>query len=382
MKYIYMFDINEVLIDRYPALVANSIKQIPNSKIKFVFLYTENYYSKSKPKNIPIGSEVYYRNNINAQFLNSLTKKFPPIAFVCVGLRIPDIYLCYYFNNKNVKTYMIQHGIFTDKLERLNPFSFVIKRYSTIIKVLRNIYSLSKLSKDSFFGLFYDFYQIHFKNEMNLKDSRFFRKDFISNIAFIHDKSWNKYYTQKYGYDSKQFVYTGNPDFELVENLLESDFLNNSVCYICQSFVEDGRYSKDKYLNFLKDLKHNLNGKKIHLKLHPRSDLKLYESFTDKNFTISNDLINCPSYIGHYSSLIKIPFLLGRKVVVWNLDDHTTPSEFNNFATLSTNDWVSLQGYLNKKNTNEFKISSEMNSFLNSRKTPINIIANFINKNL
>lgn len=384
MRYIYIFDINEVLIDRYPAAVAKSIKEITNNddEIDFIFLYTENYYSKSKPQNLPLNSKVYYKKNINTRFLNSLTEKFPPVAFVGIGLRIPDLYLFTYFNKKNIKTYMIQHGIFTAKLERLNPLSFAVKRYSTIIKSLRYIYSLSKLTKLPFFNLFYDFYQIHFKNELNLIDSKLFNFFFISSIAFIYDKSWDKHYIQRFGYNTEQFVYIGNPDYDLARNLLKLIFQDDSICYICQSMVEDGRYNKDKYLYFLKELKFNLKGRKLHLKLHPRSDLKLYESFIDENFTISNDLINCSTYIGHYSSLIKVPFLLGRKVILWELDGHSIPKEFLEFSSIKINDWKFFKGYVNKINSSEFKIHSEMNNHLNNINNPISIISNFIKNNI
>ena len=41
-KYYYFYDLNEVLIDRYPAKIANKIKDL-DSKSNFIFIYSEKY---------------------------------------------------------------------------------------------------------------------------------------------------------------------------------------------------------------------------------------------------------------------------------------------------------------------------------------------------
>ena len=40
-RYYYFYDLNEVLIDRYPSKIANEIKKIEFNS-RFVFIYSEN----------------------------------------------------------------------------------------------------------------------------------------------------------------------------------------------------------------------------------------------------------------------------------------------------------------------------------------------------
>jgi hypothetical protein len=277
---------------------------------------------------------------------------------------------------------MIQHGLFTSKLERVNPILFLLKRYSSIIRIFQYIYSISKILNTPFFKILLDSYYVHFQNKKKPVESKYYFKFLISKKAFIFDKSWNEYYSKSYGYAEEQFVYIGNPDYNLAQGLLKRKFEKNTVCYISQSMVEDGRYVKEKFLKFLSELKSNLSDYKIHIKLHPRSDIKLYKKFIDKSFSVSNDLINCSTYIGHYSSLIKIPFLLGRKVIIWELSDHFTPPEFDQYSNKKTSNWGELRLNIVDSNEDQFIISNEMSKFLVLKTKPTGIISNHIlNKN-
>ena len=62
-KYYYFYDLNEVLIDRYPAKIANKIKCL-DSKSNFIFIYSEKY-NEGEPTKIPLGSKTYYIPNLS-----------------------------------------------------------------------------------------------------------------------------------------------------------------------------------------------------------------------------------------------------------------------------------------------------------------------------
>ena len=53
----------------------------------------------------------------------------------------------------------------------------------------------------------------------------------------------------KYGYNIKNLIYIGNPDLMLLKEV-DINKQENSVCYICQSLVEDGRLEKNIYQDF------------------------------------------------------------------------------------------------------------------------------------
>ena len=51
----------------------------------------------------------------------------------------------------------------------------------------------------------------------------------------------------------EQLIYIGNPDLLLLKNV-DISRKETSICYLCQSLVEDGRLEKDKYINLHKKL--------------------------------------------------------------------------------------------------------------------------------
>ena len=62
-QYYYFYDLNEVLIDRYPARIANKIRELdPNSN--FIFIYSEKY-NGNEPKKTPKGSKSYFIPSLN-----------------------------------------------------------------------------------------------------------------------------------------------------------------------------------------------------------------------------------------------------------------------------------------------------------------------------
>ena len=138
-EYIYIFDLNEILLDRYPASIAKSIQEITNKKLKFIFLFCEVYDAEiARPKKLPPNSTVIFERLFNQEILERYVQKYPPAAFVTIGLRIPDIFLLGYFNRFGVKTYMVQHGIFTNHLQRISIFKFSCSKYFWFTVVISN----------------------------------------------------------------------------------------------------------------------------------------------------------------------------------------------------------------------------------------------------
>ena len=56
-EYIYFFDLNQILLDRYPAKISTLINENKSNNFKFLFLYTEIYGGENtQPLKLPEGS--------------------------------------------------------------------------------------------------------------------------------------------------------------------------------------------------------------------------------------------------------------------------------------------------------------------------------------
>lgn len=383
IKYIYFFDLNEILLDRYPASIARSLNKFTNKRIEFIFFYCEKYNKKiGKPINLPSNSIVVFEKSFNKQTIEKYILKYPPAVFITIGLRIPDIFLLGYFNRISVKTYMVQHGIFTNHLQRISIFRLIIAKASKFFQYLRYSYEISKIANVKFIRLLKELFQFYFQGKKDFPELETIKNsNLISEVAFIFDKSWENYYQPKYGYGKSSFKYIGNPDYQLITNF-DTTPIEDSVCYICQSLVEDGRYLKENYIEFLNSLKETFRGEKLYLKLHPRSKLELYEEFESENFILTNEFINCHTYIGHYSSLIELSYQLGRNVILWKLKDHDIPENFKQYASIISNDWEEILSFLRKAKKESFKSKPEIENYLKEGLTPIEKISKTIIKDL
>ena len=379
-KNIYFYDRYQVLLDRYPALIANEIKRIgskSNNKFNFIFIFSDYSQDDVTPKITPIKSNIHYIPYLNINSLNKLTKKHPPHAFICIGLRIPDILLISYFKKLRVKTYMVQHGLFIKHLTRISFLKHFASKFSHFIKYFIYSFHLAKLNQKPFLLILNDLFTFFIKGKGKFIDLHSAKVlNLISDKVFAFDKNWDNYY-QNYGYSRNQFLYFGNPDYSLAKDMLNNP-IEDSICYICQSLVEDGRYLKKDYLDFLKDLSENLSGRKVYLKLHPRSDLKLYETFENENFILTRDLKNCTTFLGHYSSLIEVSYQLGRNNILWDLKNHTIPLSYIEYSDYITNDFSDLKRYLKDNIRTEFTIKTEMKEFLDTNCKPYLNIAKHV----
>jgi len=382
-KYIFFFDLNEVLLDRYPAKIAKYLAETLPFNIGFVFLYSEKYVNaKSKPKRLPKDSTIIYCKNFTVNKMNSIIDKYPPIAFITIGLRIPDIFLLGYFNKINVRTYMVQHGIFIDHLSRIPLYKLIKDKSSKFIQYLGYAFQISKFSEKSFFQLVKDLYKFYFSGTKNFSDCiSLNNSNLISQKAFIFDATWIPYYSEKYNYKSENCIVFGNPDHELISNF-ELEKTEKSICYICQSLVEDGRYLKADYINFLTEMKSNLKDFKIYVKLHPRSKLELYNHIFDENFIRTTEFKNCKIYMGHYSSLLELGHKLQRSVILWDLEKHEIPNNFLKYATLVSCNWHEVKTYIEKIFNNPSKVESAQLEEKKIGISPFQRISNYLLEDL
>jgi hypothetical protein len=351
-KYHYFFDLNEILIDRYPAKISKEI--LINDKLaKFVFIYSEKY-GPDEPKNIPKGSKIIYMPLITEKTLYKIFDLYKPISITTIAHRIPDLLVTFLSNKKNIPTHTVQHGIWSDKIERISVLSALVSKFSKIKFYLINAYSLSKAMKINYIKSVFDAYRFFYKDNKKITEIKSLSNKYLrSKIVFAFDSSWNEYYLKKFNYKLNQIVYIGNPDLLLL-NDKSLNKIENSVCYICQSLVEDGRYLFNDFQLFLSIIKSNIaEFKKVYIKLHPRTKIENYMILKNhKNIIFTNDFPICSHYIGHYSSLLLIARKVSSNVLIWELNNHYIPKNFHEYASVKTNSVDVLKNFISTENKN------------------------------
>jgi hypothetical protein len=359
-KYFYFFDINEVLIDRYPAKIAKDLSN--NFGIKnFIFIYSEKY-DYGEPKNLPDGGKSFYIKNITKKKIENLFLSFPPYSLTTIAQRIPDMLMISIFNINNLPTFTVQHGLWSDSIVRLAVIPQIISKFSKFKVFGRYAFEICKIHKFPFFSTLLEMYKFFYVDKSSIKATKYLKSDDLRpKKVFAFDKSWDNYYINKFGYSKKDIIYIGNPDFLAIK---EKDITQkeDAVCYICQSLVEDGRYLLSDYQDFLKVLKQTIVGKKkLYMKLHPRSRMENYKILEEcDDVVFLNEFPICDFYIGHYTSLLAVSEQVSKNILIWELKGHYTPEYFKEFGSVITDNPLDITKFINYKYKSENSKSTEI----------------------
>jgi len=380
-QYYYFYDLNEVLIDRYPAQIASLIAA-SSGKNNFIFIYSEKY-NDSVPHNIPDGCKSFYIPSLAKKSIEKIISQYPPLALITIAQRIPDIWMLTLFNHLGYATFIVQHGLWSDRLERVSLIPLLMGKFTKFIKYLYHVLSITNLNNLSLFKTLYEFYLFLLKENINIPDtSQLHGKMLRAKKAFIFDESWNDYYIKKYGYHAEDLIYIGNPDFLLAKN---KDLANkeDAVCYLCQSLVEDGRFVSTEYERFLGILNDYVATiKKLYIKLHPRSRPEIYKILKNNpNVIFTNDLPICKYYIAHYTGLLATVAQISDDILIWKFPDHHTPEYFFQFGSIVTDNPKDLSAFITgqyikqKQIYNKKLTAEELRSF-----NPLKIISDTLLK--
>ncbi len=375
IKYFYFYDLNEVLIDRYPAKIAEKLSNY-SSEFNFIFIFSEKYRN-GIPLKIPEKSRFYYLPGLSKSKLNELIAKYPPEALITIAQRIPDMWMLTYFNNHGYKTYLVQHGLWSDKLVRISLMKLLLKKFYKFLNYSKYVVSICRINDLSKFRTFYELYRFLLKEDIDIPETTQLHNDKIrAQKSFVFDDSWDNYYIIKYGYKKENLIYIGNPDFLLLKKLDRKN-KEDAVCYLCQSLVEDGRFEKQEYQRFLKDIKQIALHKKLYIKLHPRSKIEIYNDLENiNNIEFTEDLPVCKYYIGHYTGLLATVAHISDDILIWNFPDHHVPEYFFQFGNIITNKVEDLHKFIfdnykkSKQSYNKKLSESEILAY-----DPIDIIA-------
>ena len=312
---------------------------------------------------------------IDKNEVTNYVRKHPPICFLSFSFRIPDVYWTLFFNNLSVPTYQVQHGLYVDNYKR--SMTFLLVEIKRVFSYLHYLIRISKLVENQIQTL-----GSLIKKDVNISinNSEIDEKIRSKNLI-IWGEYWKDWFKNQHGYtDSTLFHICGSFDFALLnspDNLIEDD--ENSITYICQTLVEDGRLSEKYFEVFISNLSDLIerSDQTIYIKYHPRSDKRLYSNLGGyKNVVFTKKYPFSNVYIGHYSSLLTVGSHMRKDIIFVEFPGHPTPTAFQHMTKniIQYNDTISMLDL--KKN------DIDPNYYYEYREDPFGEVARFITSDL
>ncbi len=289
--------------------------------------------------------DYFKKNKIDVVFIN--------------GQRIADDRVIFAAKKLGIKTFMVQHGMYIPFLKR--DVKFFTSKVKKALSYLYYTIDISRqYKKDIFLPIKYFKVYVLGENQINAKiDRAFMNVDHV----FVYGDYWKNFHVSQFGYQLSEQVTIGTPDLFDLDDIAKKP-LDDSICYIAQTLVEDGRLERKKQLKFFKSLVDFsiLEGKELIVKMHPRADTSLYENTSDNVKFVFDEFPYCKTYIGHYSTLLaKSMSLNNTRTIIFEYEGHPTPHYFVESSVGTIKSTSELKGVFKKPLLNSSPIESYFN---------------------
>lgn len=344
---ILFYDIVPTNIIRFFKDLVLELKE-ENIENRFFFLYehddgksikdvqSEYFFSQKigycQFKDINWFSHYMIENSIDVLFIN--------------GQRIADDRVVLAAKQNNVKTYMLQHGMYIPFLKR--DSAFFLSKIRKTISYLYYAFDIGVHSGKNW-SIVFDYIKSYIFGA-NQVDIDIDRSQLNVDHVFVYSQYWKDFHSKQFGYPHAKQSVVGTPDLRTMDLFLKTPAKPNEVCYIAQTLVEDGRLERtdqEAFFEKLVEATKNLNFS-LKVKLHPRSDLTLYKWKEASHVEIlEHDLPVSGVYIGHYSTLLAKPMMKKDiKVIIFEYENHPTPIYFKECSSQVINDIMKIQSSL------------------------------------
>lgn len=234
-----------------------------------------------------------------------------PDIVVLFSHRVPDLILIAACRDLDVPTVMVQHGIYVDM--DYGPGAFFSE------KALRYLRLMPELAKESDLPLARLLRPWDLQQHSDRADH-----------ALVYGAGYVAYFGEHYGYSPDDCTVVGYPDYDG----WEPGEPESGVCYIAQSVVEDGRVARSQFEDFVRILCEIAERTALSVKLHPRSDLSLYEPLSDLSVPMvrHRELPLRRIYISHSTTLLAKAFRISPHVLLWGFPNVAVPAFFREWA--------------------------------------------------
>lgn len=326
-KVYIFFDVTSSNINRIVLPIANRLAASKDNKV-IVLL-----------ENLVVKREVHLNEfNENISFLSfrdlpDTVLRIKEKYFVNFGYRIADLYFTFKFKKLGFKALQIQHGMYQDFLKRsfLGYFSnmkkkiFYIQCIGFLFSRFNLVLALYLMNKDLLKS---------YKINDYIRRNRSKLHNVHSDKLFIWGEKWKDWFIENQFYDNSiESIVIGNPDYHKFIKT-DSEMKKTKVCYIAQTFCEDGRLQKSEYLKYIRAISGKFN-KNLYVKLHPRSNKGLYKDVLKNGGEIDYDFPISNTYIGHYSSVLALAFNMTKSsVYLLEINNEIIPKYFEENADI------------------------------------------------
>ena len=260
-------------------------------------------------------------------------KKINPDVLVIFAHRIPDLAVMLVAQEMGIKVVYFQHGLYVPFMKR-NLVFFMDQLVKTLAYASAAIL-ISKRHDKSWFRGFSALMSVFLLGSKRLSTC-FTSGPIVADLALVYGDYWADFHEVEYGYDPTAITVVGAPDLMGVDFTSPSEPPSraNTMCYVAQTLVEDGRLHRTQMKKFLASLSSALadNGLVLLVKLHPRSDLSLYEGLNCE-VVLTKDFPVATAYVGHYSTMLVRGAAYTDKFLLAEFDEHPTPIYLSNLAT-------------------------------------------------
>lgn len=369
---IYFYDNSAVPYQRLGNRISNElIKKKPDTQLFYIY---DGYNQDSIEFNEELKQKVTV---VDSKRVFKSLKNSPADLFVCFGQpsRIPDAFWTLYFNKRGIETVRVQHGLFIKDYHRTGEFWKNERARSVYYFIyLLLIFLFTRFGTKFVTTLELINRQVKFLSIKGNTDNRI-----SSNNVIIWGKYWESWFkSYPYYTDKNKYIVCGGFDFEVLQS--EDKLIQpkeESVTYICQTLVEDGRLETKTFELFLErlyDFAVSYDGH-LYLKLHPRSSEAFYEKLNSLSNVSSTHKFPISSvYISHYSTLLTVSVYLKKKILLIKFPGHSVPEAFEHMARNVQN----FDESINMDQINDLIVEPSMDYYYTYIKNPYSKIAETI----
>lgn len=248
--------------------------------------------------------------------------------------RIPDIEFILHAKKLGIKTLLIQEGLIYDGISindvsTKNILTSFVSYFDKSISYINTIFRMCKYEKRGKAKVLSKI--IKNKKNITITLANSFSIPLRADYVLTMGKHWDTYYIETVGYDHSQIRLVGDHDLDDFDVQEENE---RAICYIATVLVEDGTIQKEDFINFISILSASIpNEIKTYVKLHPRSDISLYQAMQKANVEFIEKSGYLPSvnlYIGHRGSLIGKALYESDNLILWQFpnEDYCFYEEF------------------------------------------------------
>lgn len=330
---------------RYANSIVKEIKELNKEYIFFaVYMYGQ------QESNMEPFDDIVCANSFKCNPCKILDY-FNPNGIVLFAHRFFDYMFTLEAHKRNIPVYNFQHGIYMSNtvISNLSKNTFIqllIKKKEQIKLYINCIYYMNEQKIGKTIAMVSDL--LKHQSLYSIVNKRF-GKDSNADISFIYGEYWKEYYKTQYNETKTDFRIIGYPELEGKIKEARNMFKNGfpTVCYLAQTSVEDGIISPRILKVFLGALEQELDGINLILKLHPRSDVKLYNKIIGNHDHVVvweyPEFPDVDFYIGHESTIVARALYRTNKTMIYRLQENRE-SPFEKYTDYVCTDSATFHG--------------------------------------